>query len=316
MKLAIRAQRKALDRLLRKRADAAKTDTPEEYLRRMPIREGPPTPPIERADDHVLWRFRRRAKRWFVADSEVVSAGGAGQSDFALIVGSPSQVLAAIERVEIATCRAVRDVWPSFRAMAVGGVDIEPFAEALRLRTGAGVFRIDVIQAAPGFTLAVDGKVVREKRAYFEFIPEEGGAACGLAHVEPDRTYRVLVTDGEDLWRQDGGELVRFVARRVQRVGNRFDVGAFGERISAEQVEGARGTAAAFELVPEYPTATSPYGRYVIEAAYDAVPPDLVQEARRVDAALMEANEGYRWLREEAVLLAPVLRLQHRGEPV
>ena len=313
MRRAVRAQRRALHRLLARRAAKAKTATPEEYLRRMPVRDGPPVLPVEQADDHILRRFRRRARRWFVPDSAVVAAPAAGQHDLTLIVGSPPHVLAAIERVENATCRAVRDVWPSFRAMAVGGVDLEPFAEALRLRVGAGIVRIDVVQPVAGFTLALDGRPVVEKRAYFEFLPVEGGEAVGLAGVSDGETYRVLVSAGDEMWRQDGGELVRFAKGRIERVGNRFDCGAFGERLLPEQVEGVRGNATAFALAPEYPTAKEPIGRYCIEAAYDAVPPDLAAEARRVDAGLMEANEVYRWLREGAVLRAPVLRLQHRS---
>jgi hypothetical protein len=279
----------------------------------MPIREGPPAPPVAASDTHILGRFRRCARRWFVADSMVVPASAAGQRDLILIVGSPPHVLAAIERVEHETCRAVRDLWPSFRGMAVGGVDLAPFSEALRLRAGPGIVRMEVIQPVAGVTLAIDGRVVPEKRAYFEFVPVDGGDACGLAHVRPGRIYRALVSSGQEVWRQDGGELVRFDAGRIERVGNRFDAGAFGERLLNEQVEGARGTAAAFRLVPEYPTARSPVGRYVVEAEYDAVPPDLAGEARRIDAALMDANAAYRWLREEAVLRPPVLRLQHRG---
>ena len=312
MRRAIRSQRRALDHLLRRRASETKTGSPQEYLRRMPIREGPPALPVEAADDHILRRFRRRARRWFVADSAVVPATAAGQHDLTLIVGSPPHVLAAIERVEHATCSAVRDLWPSFRGMAVGGVDLQPFSEALRLRVGPGIVRIEVIQPITGVTLALDGRVVVENRAYFEFVPEAGGEACGLADVRDGPVYRVLVSSGEDTWRHDGGELVKFRAGRVERVGNRFDCGAFGERLLREQVEGVRGDATEFQLVAEYPTAKAPVGRYRIEAAYDSVPPDLVKEARRVDAQLMAANEVYRWLREGAVLHAPVLHLQHR----
>jgi len=313
MKRAIRGQRRALESLLRRRADAAKADSPEAYLRRMPVRDGPPALPLDSADVHIIRRFRRRAKRWFVADSSIVPATAAGEHDLTLLVGSPPQILAAIERVEHATCRAVRDVWPSFRAMAVGGVDIEPFAEALRLRTGSGIVRIDVIQPVAGITLAVDGKLVVQNRAYFEFVPETGGESCGLAHVQPGRVYRVLVSAGEDLWRRDGGELVQFEKKRVRRVGNRFERGAFGERLSEQDVEGARGSAGVFRLVPEFPTAREPAGRYCIEAEYESVPPDLRGEARRVDAALMAANDAYRSFREEGVMRPPILRLQHRG---
>jgi len=316
MKRAVRAQRRALDQLLRRRAAAAKTGSPEEYLRRMPVRDGPPCPPLNAADDHILRRFRRRAKRWFIPDSAIVPAHAAGEHDLTLLVGSPPQVLAAIDRVEHATCRAVRDVWPSFRGMAVGGVDIAPFSEPLRLRAGPGIVRIDVIQPVAGVTLAIDGRVVIEKRAYFEFIPQAGGDACGLAHIHDGRIYRVLVSAGEEMWRQDGGELVRFDSGRIERVGNRFELGSFGERLLQEQLEGVRGTAAAFRLNPEYPTAMEPVGRYAIEAEYHSVPADLAQEARRVDAALMDANESYRWLREQAVLRPPVLQgsLALRGQ--
>jgi hypothetical protein len=316
MKRVARHQRRALDRLLRRRAQTGRFDSPEEYLRRIPIREGPPAPPVRTADPRGVKWFRQRTGRWFLASDSVVPAHESNERDLVLLVGSPPELLAAIERVERATGRAVRDVWPSFRGLLFGGVDFAPFAEPLRLRGGPGIRNVEVIQPIEGVTLAVDGRVVRDARTYFEFLPEESEDAVGLAHVREGVVYRVLVTTGDEVWRRDGGQLVRFESLRplrVAHVGNRFDCGAFGERLLATELEGARGSASGFRLIAEFPTATQPFGRYRIEAEFDAVPPDLDVEARRIDDALSAKNDEYRRLREQGVLRAPFLRLMPRG---
>ena len=270
--------------------------------RSAPIRVGPPTPPLREPDP----TFRR----WLWLDERARSAEDADANDLRLLVGTPAEVLATIERVEQKTGRAIRDVWPSFRKVVFGGVEFAPFEHALRLRCGAGIRFVEVIQAAPGIRLAVRGRLRPEKRVYFEFVPLDGGEARAADALHSGVPYRVLVTDGKDYWRHDGGCVVRFDGpRRVVSLANRLDAGAFGERFSADDLEAARGPAESLALVPEYPTATDPFGRYRIEADYTSVPPDLAGEGQRIDSALMEASDGYRRLREASVLRPPWLRL-------
>ncbi|MHC4411102.1 MAG: GH3 domain-containing protein [Planctomycetota bacterium] len=308
MKLFVRSQRRALDRLLKKRALASGFDSPEQYLGRMPIRVGPPTPPLREPD--------RSFRRWLWLDERARAADEADTHDLRLLVGTPPETLAAIERVEQETGRAIRDAWPSFRKVIHGGVEFAPFADALRLRCGAGIRFVEIIRPALGITLAVRGRLRPEKRVYFEFIPQAGGEARAADSLHSGVPYRVLVTDGDAYWRHDGGCVVRFDGpRHVVSLANRLDVGGFGERLSRDDVEGARGPAQTLALVPEYPTATQPFGRYRIEADYESVPPDLAVEGQRIDAALMEACAGYRRLREASVLRPPWLRLASGPTP-
>ena len=312
MKRAVRDQRRALERLLRHRSEEVRADSPAEFLRRMPVREGPPAPPLRRADRFGLRAFKRRARRLFIGDHAVVEAAHAGEHDVTLLVGTPAEMLAAIDRVEGETCRAVRDLWPSFRALLTGGVDVAAIAPALLLRTGAGIDLLEAIQPVEGVTLAVAGKPVRDRETYFEFLPVVGGESCGLGEVRAGVEYRVVVSREPNEWRRDGGEVVRFESvqpLRIVRVRNRFDRGAFGERLSDAELEGVRGQASAFRLVPEHPTATEPIGRYRVELEFDGMPPDLASEAKRIDLALSEANGEYRRLREQSVLRPPFVRL-------
>ena len=311
MKRFIRLQRRVLDRLLMKRAHASGFATPEEFLARMPIREGSPNPPLREPDRDAIRAFRRWS--WF--DQAACAASAADDGDIALLVGTPPEVLAAIDRIESETGRAIRDIWPSLRGVVHGGVTFAPFAEALRLRTGAGVRFVEILRPAPGVTLAVNGRLRSGAHAYFEFLPLAGGEARAADALHSGVEYRVLVTDGNEYWRHDGGCVVRFEgSRRVVRVGNRFDAGSFGERLAAVDVEQARGSANALELVPEYPTALEPIGRYRIEASYERVPTDLAAEGRRIDIALSGACDGYRRLREASALRPPWLRLTPRPE--
>ena len=313
MNRAVRDQRRALDRLLRRRSEQVRADSPAEFLARMPIREGPPAPPVRGADPFSLRLFKRRARRWFLSDDAVVSAECAGEHDVTLLVGTPAEMLAAIDRVEGETSKAVRDLWPSFRGLLTGGTNLPAVEPALRLRTGRGVEILEAIRPIEGVTLAVAGRPVRDRDTYFEFLPVVGGAACGLADVRVDIEYRVLVSRGEEQLRHDGGEVVRFESLsplRLVRVRNRFERGAFGERLTDAQLEGVRGPVASeFRLIPEFPTATEPLGRYRIEVKYTSMPPDLRAEARRVDLALGEANGEYHRLREQSVLRPPIVRL-------
>ena len=74
MKRAVRDQRRALERLLRHRSEEVRAASPAEFLRRMPVREGPPAPPLRRADRFGLRAFKRRARRFFIGDHAVVEA--------------------------------------------------------------------------------------------------------------------------------------------------------------------------------------------------------------------------------------------------
>jgi len=307
MKRFVRSQRRALDRLLRKRVAGTGLE-PHEYLARMEVRTGPPVPPLREPEPSF--------RRYLWLDERARAASEADARDLRALVGTPPEVLAAIERVENETGRAIRDAWPSFRAVVHGGVKFTPFAQALRLRCGPGIRFVEVIRPAEGVTLAAKGRLRPDKRVYFEFVPLAGGDARGADELHSRVPYRVLVTDGEEHWRYDGGCVVRFEGpRRVVGLQNSLDAGAFGERLSRDDVEGVRGPAAGLKLVPEYPTATEPLGRYRIEAEYGHVPDDLAEEGRRIDEGLMAACDGYRRLREGGVLRAPWLRLRPAPAP-
>jgi hypothetical protein len=318
MRLFIRAQRRALDRLVRKRARASGVRDPREFLRRMPIRDETPIEPLSRPDPDVI----QRLLRWPRLDERARAASEADESDLRLLVGTPTEIHVAIDRVERATGRAIRDVWPSFRRVAFAGVPAEPYRESLRLRCGAGVRIVELIRPAPGISLAVNGRLRADRSAFFEFVPVSGGPAedgsamagggeslaAGELHSGVD--YRVVVTDGAALWRYDGGEVVRFEGpKRLVRVRNRFDAGAFGERMPADVISVDEMKA---RLVPEYPTATAPRGRYRIDASYDVPPPDLSEEGRRLDVVLQDGCPGYRRLRDAGVLSPPWLQLLPR----
>ncbi|MEM8885532.1 MAG: GH3 auxin-responsive promoter family protein [Planctomycetota bacterium] len=312
MKRFIRLQRRALDRMLKKRALETGMDSARDYLERMQIREGPPVPPLHAPDPDAIRFFRRYL--WF--DVRARAAVEADESDTALLVGTPVEVIAAIDRVEEAAGRAIRDVWPSLRGIILGGTAILPFRETLRLRIGSGVRFVEILRPSSGVTLAVNGKLRPLKHAYLEFVPVAGGPALAAHELHSGVDYRVLVTDGDELWRQDGGEVVRFAGpRRVVRVRNRFEAGSFGERLREDDVEAARGEATALHLVPEYPTAKEPHGRYRLEASYVQMPDDLEAEGARIDTALREACDGYRRLREAGTLRPPWLRLTPLLQP-
>jgi hypothetical protein len=269
----------------------------------MPIRDEAPIEPLQGPDRDVI----RRLLRWPRLDERARAATEADERDLRLLVGTPTEIHIAIDRVERATGRAIRDVWPSFRRVAFAGVPAAPYLESLRLRCGAGVRIVELIRPAPGISLAVNGRLRADRGTFFEFVPVAGepakdGPALAAGELHSGVDYRVVVTDGEALWRYDGGEVVRFDGpKTVVRVRNRFDDGAFGERMPADAIEA--------RLVPEYPNAISPTGRYRIDASYEVPPPDLAAEGRRLDAVLQEACPGYRRLRDAGVLSPPWLRL-------
>jgi len=205
MKRFVRSQRRALDRLLRKRVAGTGLE-PHEYLARMEVRTGPPVPPLREPEPSF--------RRYLWLDERARAASEADARDLRALVGTPPEVLAAIERVENETGRAIRDAWPSFRAVVHGGVKFTPFAQALRLRCGPGIRFVEVIRPAEGVTLAAKGRLRPDKRVYFEFVPLAGGDARGADELHSRVPYRVLVTDGEEHWRYDGGCVVRFEGPR------------------------------------------------------------------------------------------------------
>ncbi|MBI2374996.1 MAG: GH3 auxin-responsive promoter family protein [Deltaproteobacteria bacterium] len=229
------------------------------------------------------------------------------------------------------------DVWPEIAGLVCWKGGSAPFylAQLGKLFPGREALDYGFLATEGGFSipLSTDGAkgVVSVLGHFLEFIPEEemdlgkvdGARLAG--ELEVGRTYRVIVTASNGLYRYDINDVVQCVGHYertaeivfLHKGGNMISI--TGEKIGeAHVVEAVRRVCAAhaFGLVGFSVSAelTDP-PRYVlgVELERDAPDPSLLELLARVDKALGEVNLEYRTKRDSLRLGSPVLALLQRG---
>lgn len=252
--------------------------------------------------------------------------------DIRVLSGTPSWVLAFLERLAVRTGRGpeLAQAFPDLALYVHGGVGFRPYRPRFAaLMAGGRAETREVYPASEGFVAIADRgdgdgmRLLTDNGLFFEFVPlAELGSAQPTRHwlgdAEPGIDYAIVLTTCAGLWSYVLGDVVRLVDRRpprllvVGRTNTMLNV--VGEHLSGEQMEDAVVAAAAAigAAIDDYTVGIRLDGRprhvVVVEFPLPPPPADLAAFAQRFDATLQAGSLDYRERRAADVgLLAPEL---------
>lgn len=224
--------------------------------------------------------------------------------------GVPSWNLELMHRVLERTGKQhLLEVWPDMELFLHGGVEFTPYRRAYReLIPSDTMHYMETYNASEGFFAAADDPtrddmlLMLDYGTYYEF--RRGDQIVPLEGVECGKTYAMLITSDNGLWRYEIGDTVTFTSTdpyRIRFAGRtRQYINAFGEELIVDNadhalVEACHKTGA---VVNEYTVAPC-YMSIEKQGAHEWIvefdtPPDSVEHfAEELDKALRAVNSDY-----------------------
>lgn len=252
--------------------------------------------------------------------------------DVTNISGVPSWFLTLLRRaMKHCGVSSVHDIWPNLEVFFHGGISFEPYREQYAsICDPARMHYLETYNASEGFFAVQDlhepGSMLLllDTGVFYEFIPldqtgERYPEAVAPWDVEEGRTYALVITAPNGLWRYSIGDTVTVVSAdplRIRIAGRtRSFINAFGEELMVYNADRAITRAASacgaqvlnYTAAPVFATATS-RGRHqwLIEWA---VPPTAGNDAfaARLDEELRRENSDYQAKRSGTIFLDPPL---------
>ena len=257
-------------------------------------------------------------------------------SDLRLISGIPPWVQMYFERMLTATGKSkIVDVFPNLQVFIYGGVNYEPYREAMEALIGKRIDSIELYPASEGFlayqdTLENQGLLLNTNSGiFYEFVPlSEWGSDTAkrltLDEVERNVDYVVILSNNAGLWAYNLGDTIRFVSLDPYRlvVSGRVKhfISAFGEHVIGKEVEEAliqtcnkhRSSVIEYTVAPQVtPSEGLPYHEWCIE--WERSPEDLVSFKSDLDQALRAQNSYYDDLISGSILRPLVITSLKQG---
>lgn len=248
----------------------------------------------------------------------------ASKSNITNISGVPSWFLTVIKEVcKIKSADKISDVWPNLEVFFHGGIDFRPYRKEYEALTDpAKMHFMETYNASEGFfafqndfsdhsmLLILDGCV------FYEFEPLGGGNPIPAWEVEAGKTYELLITSSNGLWRYHLGDTVTVTASdpvKIRIAGRtRSFINAFGEEVMEDNANIAIETAceatgagiANYTAGPFYAhNNRKGHHQWLIEWNKK---PDSMDKFREVlDKTLQDVNSDYQAKRAHTIFLDP-----------
>lgn len=245
----------------------------------------------------------------FDRKAEAIARECAGQHIVAF-AGVPSWNLALMRRVLEFTGKSnLLEVWPDLELFAHGGVEFAPYRRSFEaLIPSSGMRYMETYNASEGFFALADDPqrddmlLMLDYGTYFEF--RDGECVVPLEGVERGRSYAMLVTSSNGLWRYEIGDRVEFTSIDPYRI--RFSgrtrqyINVFGEELIVDNADRALAAACAASgaVVAEYSVAPlymslSERGAHEWIVEFERMPADAEFFADALDRALRSVNSDY-----------------------
>ncbi|MDE5694873.1 MAG: GH3 auxin-responsive promoter family protein [Alistipes sp.] len=245
----------------------------------------------------------------FDRKAEAIARECVGQHIVAF-AGVPSWNLALMRRVLEFTGKSnLLEVWPDLELFAHGGVEFAPYRRSFEaLIPSSGMRYMETYNASEGFFALADDPqrddmlLMLDYGTYFEF--RDGDCVVPLEGVEKGRSYAMLVTSDNGLWRYEIGDRVEFTSTdpyRIRFAGRtRQYINVFGEELIVDNADRALAAACAASgaLVAEYSVAPlymslSERGAHEWFVEFERMPADAELFAGELDRALRSVNSDY-----------------------
>ncbi|MDE6710817.1 MAG: GH3 auxin-responsive promoter family protein, partial [Alistipes sp.] len=224
--------------------------------------------------------------------------------------GVPSWNLALMRRVLEHTGKSnLLEVWPDLELFAHGGVEFAPYRRSFEALIPSPRMRyMETYNASEGFFALADDParddmlLMLDYDTFYEF--RDGGQVVPLEGVEAGRSYAMLVTSDNGLWRYEIGDRVEFTSTdpyRIRFAGRtRQYINVFGEELIVDNADRALAAACAETgaAVAEYSVAPcymslSERGAHEWFVEFERMPADTEAFAAALDRALRSVNSDY-----------------------
>lgn len=237
--------------------------------------------------------------------------------DMRLISGIPPWCQMYFDRLSaISGGKKIKDIFPNFKLFVYGGVNYEPYRARMEETIGFKIDSIETYPASEGFIAFQDSQkekgllLMVDSGIFYEFIPtdeyfNEKATRIGLADVELDKNYALILNTSAGLWGYSLGDTVKFISKNPYKIvvtGRiKHYISAFGEHVIGEEVEQALMSVAnkqgvdiiEFTVAPQVnpPREQLPYHEWFIE--FGKPPVDMKAFSLEVDLALQKKNIYY-----------------------
>ena len=249
------------------------------------------------------------------------------KEDITNISGVPSWFLTVLRGViNRAGASTIHDVWPNLEVFFHGGISFEPYREQYRTITDpARMHYLETYNASEGFFAVQDSLehksmlLLLDAGIFYEFIPLDSlddphPRALGAWEVEQGRTYAMIISSCNGLWRYEIGDTVRVDTVEPLRITiagrTKSFINAFGEELMVYNAEAAlaetcRLTGASvlnYTVAPVYADGGR-RGRHQWLIEWDCRPDDIEAFADELDRQLQRQNSDYQAKRSDGIFL-------------
>lgn len=243
------------------------------------------------------------------------------------ISGVPSWFLSVIKEVMRREGTAsIHDVWPNLEVFFHGGISFKPYRQQYESITDpAKMHFVETYNASEGFFAvqsSLDTKamlLLLDIGVFFEFIPlsetdSSNPRTLTVGEVEAGRTYELVITACNGLWRYRIGDTVRVEQTAPLKITiagrTKHFINAFGEELMVHNADAAIEKAcrlmdaavANYTVAPVYATATTK-GRHEWLIEFAKRPADMDRFADTLDSLLQRENSDYEAKRFQGIFI-------------
>lgn len=249
-------------------------------------------------------------------------ASAASRENITNISGVPSWFLTVIKEV----CRMkgadrISDVWQNLEVFFHGGIDFRPYRKEYEALTDPSKMHfMETYNASEGFfafqndfadhsmLLILDGKV------FYEFEPLGGGAPVPAWEVEEGKTYELLISSSNGLWRYRLGDTVIITGTNPVKLRiagrTRSFINAFGEEVMEDNANraiaaacSATGASIANYTAGPYYAHDNRRGHHQWLVEWNVLPDSMEKFADVLDKTLQDVNSDYQAKRSHGIFL-------------
>ena len=243
--------------------------------------------------------------------------------------GVPSWFLTVLRRVLERTGKScIHEVWPNLEVFFHGGIAFAPYREQYEaICDMSRMHFLDTYNASEGFfAVQTDWDdtammLLLDIGVFYEFLPIEQTDSnepdvIPIWEVEPGRTYELIITACNGLWRYRIGDTVTVTQRNPVKImiagRTKSFINAFGEEVMVHNTDQAITRASQetgaqvlnYTVAPVYADdRQSGHHQWLVEFAVE--PADRRQFITLVDQYLQEANSDYQAKRAGSIFLVP-----------
>lgn len=244
------------------------------------------------------------------------------------ISGVPSWFLTLLRGVMTeAGTDNINDVWPDLEVFFHGGISFEPYREEYRRITDpAKMHFLETYNASEGFFATQNDfadpamLLILDNAVFYEFAPLNSDGTIGtpvpIWEVETGRTYALILSGSNGLWRYSIGDTVRIENTNPLKIRiagrTKSFINAFGEELMEHNAEAAiaqacRLTDSAIRNYTAAPVfaADGRRGRHEWLIEWLKRPADVRHFATLLDEALQHLNSDYQAKRANTIFLDP-----------